>query len=101
MFNQFRKDFGLSQMDCERLFKIPHQTISRIEATERNGIYKPTRASARYAWLIFDYKKQHLTLKEQAECMREELLRRNKKGFFSKILNLLKGKNDEKRKSCN
>jgi transcriptional regulator with XRE-family HTH domain len=92
MFNEFRKDYGLSQMDCERLFKIPHQTISRIEAAESRGTFKPTIASARYAWLIFDYKKQHLTLKEQAECMREEILRRNKKSFFERIITFLKGK---------
>lgn len=72
MFIEFRKDYGLSQNECEKLSGISHQRISEFERIEKKRRFKVTKKMCDYAKFIKEYRATHLTTREMAEQLAEE-----------------------------
>ena len=92
MLKQFRKDYGLTQKDCERLSGIPRQSIAYFEEKEDRKNYFVTKQMSRYIDWVRQYKASHMSIRETAECLAEQVEKenqqKNKKTIWQKLKSL-------------
>ena len=90
MLKQFRKDYGFTLKDCERLSGFSRQSISYFEEKEDRKKYFVTNKMSKYIDWVRKYRATHLSIKEMAECLEEEAIKKEiSKTIWQKIKDLL------------